>query len=137
MNVDRPLEDYHRHRNDVLSLLDNARPLMSRTYAEAWPALQDYRERLTKAMQDLQVHKHEAIFDPIMASTRSDRATAKALKADCILLGTEYAQYRQKWDKRDVQARWTEYLLAAISMMTTIRKRLAAQDEIIRTLAPV
>ena len=137
MTVLRPFDQYHHRRNRVLSLLDQARPLMSSPYAEAWPALKDYRVQLTAAMQDLQLYIHKAIFDPIMATTRDDRAAVETLKADCILLGMEYGQYRQKWATRNVEARWTEYLLAAISMMTTIRKRLAAQDAIIRTLAPI
>ena len=137
MPTERPLEEYHRRRNRILALLDHARPLMKGTYAQAWPALAQYREELTVAMQDLQQYKHAAIFDPIIAAGRSDRAMVEALKTDCIMLSMEYQTYRQRWAKIDIQARWPEYLLAAISMMATIRKGLATQDDVIRELRPM
>jgi hypothetical protein len=85
-------------------------------------------------MQAFQRFKHDKIFDPIIARGRNDKAVAAELKTDCVMLGAEYDAFRQKWARADAGAKWPEYRLSAISMMSMIRKRFAEQDAIVRTL---
>lgn len=134
MSEKNVLREFQDRRRAILSILDIARPDLNRSYISAWPALAAYREKLSDAMQAFQRFKHDQIFDPIIARGHSDRVVAAALKADCVMLGAQYDAFRQKWARTDASLNWPEYRLSAISMMTTIRKGLAEQDVIIRTL---
>jgi hypothetical protein len=134
MATTETIRQYHDHRDGVVSILNRARPLLNLGYYEAWPALVRMRGDLSAAMQAFQTFKHQKLFNPLLDGASVQRLIAAELKTDCIKLGAEYAAFRRQWTNANVQVYWPEYRLAAISIMTTIRKGIADQDVIIRRL---
>lgn len=134
MATTETIRQYHDHRDGVVSVLNRARPLLNLEYNEAWTALVRMRGDLSAAMQAFQTFKHQKLFNPLLDEANVQRLIAAELKAACIKLGAEYAAFRRRWTNANVQTYWPEYRLAAISMMTAIRKGIADQDVIIRRL---
>jgi hypothetical protein len=134
MATAQTIREYHDRRDSVVSVLNRARPWLNLAYIEAWPSLVRMRGDLSAAMQVFQTLKHQKLFDPLLKGGSRQQLIAAELKADCIKLGVDYVDFQRKWSTANVEARWPEYRLSAIAMMTTIRKAIADQDVIIRKL---
>ncbi len=136
MLISSPLDHFHRLHNDVLGLLDRARPHLNGRDAGSWTALAPFRDELGAALQALQVYKHREIFEPILLEGGERAVIAKQLKVACIQLGLDYQAYKREWVSADIDARWAEYRLAGLAMMRQIRERMAEQDVAIQRLFP-
>lgn len=134
MAISAAVREYRDHRDGVTRTLDRARPWLNLGHNEAWDALLQFRQELSKRMQEFQVFKHKALFDPMIQQGGPRQKIAQQLKAECIKLGTDYTAFQWKWTHADVGVRWPEYRLSALAMMATIRKALADQDAIIQKL---
>lgn len=128
------IRGYHDQRDGVISTLNRARPLLNMGYVEAWSTLFQMRKDLAARMQAFQTFKHQKLFNPLIGEGKQQRMIAEQLKADCIKLGADYLDFQRRWSGANVEACWPEYRLSAIAMMTTIRKAIADQDDIIRKL---
>lgn len=136
MLTSRSLDHFHRLHNDVITLLDRARPHLNGRDAGSWAALAPFRGELGAALQALQVYKHREIFEPIVMEGGERAVIAKQLKVACIQLGLDYETYKRTWVTADIDARWAEYRLAGLAMMRQIRERMAEQDAAIEQLFP-
>lgn len=135
MPMTATMTEFHDRRMAIISTLNHARPMLNEGYENGWPGLLRLRGQLSEQMQSFQVFKHREIFNPLIARGRPQKAIAEELKSDCIALGSEYQAFQWQWANADVKARWAEYRLSGMKMMTTIRKSLLEQDEVVRKLA--
>jgi len=134
MAILESIREYDGHRDGVISTLNRARPHLNHGYTDAWPELELLRHELSQRMQAFQVFKHRELFDPLIRGHGGQGVIGLQLKTDCIKLGADYSDFQRRWLKAEVEARWPEYRLSAIVMMTTIRTAIADQDGIVRRL---
>ena len=134
MTTDPLLAEFRRHHSAIVSILNRSRPLFGKSSDEALAALLEHRAQLAAGMQNFQVFKHRRIFDPIIQGGGPNQTIAGHLKADCTALGNEYDHFRREWTEAEMRAQWPKYRLSALVMITEIRKRLADQDDVVRSL---
>ena len=129
----RHLQDHQDRALGIVArasaLLDGAAPDIGRLAQCRW--------ELARTLRAYQIHKHRAVFDPIIAGGgASDRVRlARQLKADCIAMGDRFRAYLLHWSAKNTADVWPEYRGAAHRMIAELRLHIDRERRGIATLA--
>lgn len=128
MNREAVLARLHQHQQAVLSIMDEAEPLLRDPAARDVAALARARWAMVRGLGEYQLFKHRRIFDPALATPDApSRERAARLKQRCVEMGDEFRAYVTRWGGADVAGEWPTYQAAALKMMARLRAHVARE----------
>lgn len=135
MSSARALERLDAYQIDVLSILQDAEPLLTDPARRDVAALSRARWALMRSLTAYQLFKHHEVFDPLLAKARpADAVHLLRMKRACTDLGDAFRTYVQRWSSSDVEAQWATYQPDALAMIARIRQHVAKEREQVRSV---
>ena len=128
MHTTRLLEQLRQHQDSVLSIMDEAEPMLRDPAQRDVAGLARARWAMVRALATYQLFKHNQVFDPVVQGRLVGQGERAArMKQACIAVGDEFRGYVGKWSGTDVGGAWETYQPAALAMIARLRTHVARE----------
>lgn len=135
MTREEALDRLGEYRAAALAVLSRGTTVLGEGRDALLAQQAELRAALMAALGRYQAFKHEAIFDPAIASPDPDRqAAARVMKAACIGAGETYRAHMQRWSAEAMSQDWPGYAAAARLTANRLRRHIADEAEDVRAL---
>lgn len=119
---------FSQHQAQVLTIMDQAEPILRTGGPADAPTLGRLRWELLRALGAYELFKHCELFDrAIAAGSPADAALARQMKADCLAMKDQFRAYVARWSRCSVAAEWQTYQPAALAMGRRLRDHLGRE----------